>query len=91
MKALTTKIIVSGKVQGVYFRASALKKADELKIKGFVQNLSNGSVEIIAQGKDDDIEKLIEWAHIGPARAEVNDVEITPIKHTTKYKDFTVK
>jgi len=91
MKAVTTKIVVSGRVQGVYFRASTLKKADELKLKGYVRNLSNGNVEIIAQGKDEIVGQLIEWAHVGPSRAIVEEVNITPIKSTGKFKEFTVK
>jgi acylphosphatase len=69
-------IQVSGKVQGVYFRASAKEKADELNITGFVRNEQDGSVYIEAEGHDDSLKKFIEWCHQGPANAEVKKVVI---------------
>lgn len=88
---ITTRITVKGRVQGVYFRASTLKVADQLEVKGYVRNLPNGSVEIIAQGLDENVGRLIEWAHIGPSRAIVKEVEIEPIKNSLKFKEFIVK
>jgi acylphosphatase len=70
------KLTVRGKVQGVYFRASAKDKADELKIKGFVRNEPDSSVYIEAEGNDDAVQKLVSWCHTGPPRARVEKVEI---------------
>lgn len=70
------KIIVSGKVQGVYYRQSTKVKAMELHIKGTVRNLENGNVEIFAEGDEANIQQLILWCHQGPEAANVSKVEV---------------
>ena len=67
-------IIVKGRVQGVYFRAYTQKQAVKLNIKGFVRNLANGSVEIVACGHPDELQKLTAWCHKGPLLAKVSQV-----------------
>lgn len=64
-------IRVSGKVQGVYFRASTEAKARELGINGFVRNERDGSVYIEAEGEAETLERFIAWCHKGPERAQV--------------------
>ncbi|RMF27840.1 MAG: acylphosphatase, partial [Cyanobacteria bacterium J083] len=59
------KAIVSGKVQGVGFRMHTLKQAKKLNLKGYVRNLSNGNVEIVAEGEDEKVDSLINWAKSG--------------------------
>ncbi len=70
------QILVTGRVQGVYFRQSTHKLACELGLKGYVRNLSDGRVEIIASGRQEDLDSLIEWARHGPPSAEVKALEI---------------
>jgi acylphosphatase len=72
------KIIVSGKVHGVFYRASAKEKADEWGIKGFVRNELNGDVYIEAEAEEDVLYKFIKWCNIGPARAKVDRIEAIP-------------
>ena len=72
------KIIVSGKVQGVFYRACAKEKADEWNIKGFVRNQPNGDVYIEAEAEEDVLYKFIKWCNMGPARAEVDRIEAIP-------------
>jgi acylphosphatase len=72
---LNIKII--GKVQGVYYRASAKQKADELGIKGFVCNQPDGSVYIEAEASPEVLKQFVEWCHQGPERAVVQQVETT--------------
>ncbi len=72
------KIIVSGKVHGVFYRASAKEKADELGIKGFVRNERNGNVYIEAEAEEDMLYKFIKWCNMGPVRAKVNRIEAIP-------------
>ncbi len=67
-------ILVKGRVQGVAFRAYTKTEAESLKLSGYVRNLSDGSVEILAEGKKESLEKLISWAHIGPPASKVEDV-----------------
>ena len=66
------KIIVGGKVQGVFYRKSTKEKADEFGLVGTVRNNPDGSVTIIAQGSKEDINKLIKWCKTGPDDAEVS-------------------
>lgn len=68
-------ITVSGKVQGVFFRASTQEKAEGLGISGFVKNVKNGSVYIEAEGEKDALEKFIDWCRVGSANAVVSQVE----------------
>jgi acylphosphatase len=72
------KIIVSGKVQGVFYRACAKEKADEWNIKGFVRNELNGDVYIEAEAEEDVLYKFIKWCNMGPARAKVDRIEAMP-------------
>ncbi|HUM97276.1 MAG TPA: acylphosphatase [Chitinophagaceae bacterium] len=75
----TFSIIVSGKVQGVYYRQSTKSKAIEFGIVGVVQNLKNGDVHIFATGTDIQLTQLTSWCRQGPAAAIVKHVEVTEI------------
>jgi acylphosphatase len=69
-------IRVSGKVQGVFYRASAKTKADELGLKGFVRNEPNGDVYIEAEGQETLLNEFVAWCRKGPSHAQVTDVKI---------------
>ena len=81
-------ILVKGLVQGVWFRDTATKKANELNVKGTVQNLPNGDVEIYAQGEAANIEKLVLWCNKGPSMARVKKVITTKVPERD-FKDFS--
>jgi acylphosphatase len=68
------KVQVEGKVQGVYFRASTAKKATSLGLLGWVRNLENGRVELLAQGTPEALEQLLLWCQKGPVLARVVNV-----------------
>ncbi len=68
-------IWVSGKVQGVYFRGSTAKKANKLALSGWVKNLTDGRVEILAQGSQQSLDALLMWCGHGPVLAKVNEVK----------------
>lgn len=70
------KIKISGKVQGVFFRASAKKKAEELGIHGIVKNESDGTVFAEAEGETEALDDFISWCHQGPPGARVDTVEV---------------
>ncbi len=74
------KAIVRGKVQGVFYRATCRARANELMIRGFVRNKRDGSVEIVAIGSKNLLEKLLEWAKKGPPGARVDEIEIEWLK-----------
>lgn len=69
-------IRIFGKVQGVFFREGAQEKAEKLIIKGWIKNLSDGSVYIEAEGKPENLEKFIDWCHKGSGDAKVDRVEV---------------
>jgi len=72
------KIIVSGKVQGVFYRASAKEKADEWGVRGFVRNEKNGDVYIEAEASEEIVYKFIKWCNQGPLRAKVDNIDAKP-------------
>jgi acylphosphatase len=72
MKA--ARFVVRGKVQGVFFRASAREHAKALKLTGHARNLLDGSVEVVVYGEAAAIDKLEVWLHDGPDSAEVNEL-----------------
>ena len=84
-------IKIQGRVQGVFFRASTLDKATELGLKGWVRNNADGSVEVVAEGPKEKIEKLIAWSHEGPRHAVVNNVEVIWADCLDEYSDFTIE
>lgn len=67
--------LISGRVQQVGFRQSARAKARSLGLVGWVRNLSDGRVELIAQGNPEDVDELITWAWTGPTAARVTGIE----------------
>ncbi len=70
------KIVVTGIVQGVGYRYSTRRKADELGLSGTVRNPPDGSVEIVCEGEEKEIERLIEWCRRGPKGAFVENVDV---------------
>lgn len=68
--------LISGQVQGVYYRASTAQKANELGITGWVQNLPDGRVETVACGELGPIAEFEEWLWKGPITADVENVEV---------------
>jgi acylphosphatase len=70
-------VYVSGKVQGVYFRATTRDTAREHGVDGWVQNLDDGRVEAVFEGPEDDVESMVEFCHEGSSAARVDDVEVT--------------
>jgi acylphosphatase len=85
----TIRFIISGKVQGVFYRQATKEKAKELKISGTVRNLPNGDVEIIASGNPEQLKQLRDWCQHGPPRAIVNNIEATPLP-LQLYDSFTI-
>ena len=86
----TDQLIIKGRVQGVFFRATAKDMADELGITGWVKNTDEGNVEIIATGTEEQLRKFIEWCKKGPRKAIVTDVEISKKDKEENFKSFQV-
>ncbi|MFY0644087.1 MAG: acylphosphatase [Bacteroidia bacterium] len=75
----SVQIIVKGKVQGVYFRASAKQRALMLGVSGTIQNQQDGSVCIEANGEQDQLQNMVDWCRKGPALARVKGVEVKEV------------
>jgi acylphosphatase len=86
----TYSILVSGKVQGVFYRQSTQEKAKELGITGMVKNLPNGNVQIMATGTTDQLNELVDWCKQGPPRAVVTSVHVEKLTAQT-YQNFTIQ
>jgi acylphosphatase len=84
------EILVKGKVQGVWFRASAQKEAKALSLTGWVQNESDGSVRLQAYGAEADLALMAAWCHSGPVHAKVDKVIITDVPYRL-YEDFIIR
>ena len=69
---------VTGRVQGVFFRAEAATRARSLGVAGWIQNAADGSVEAVFEGDEQAVETLVSWCRRGPAGARVDDVQVEP-------------
>lgn len=83
-------LLISGRVQGVFFRMHTHKKAVELKLTGWVRNLSGGEVEAFAEGPEEKLMAFIEWCHQGPPAADVEDVKTDWYDGENQYGDFRI-
>jgi acylphosphatase len=84
------QLFVRGRVQGVFFRASAQREAKRLGLTGWVRNRSDGSVEILAEGEEDQIKELIAWANRGPSAARVERVDVRWRSFSGDFFDFRI-
>ena len=82
---------IEGRVQGVFFRASAQEEAGRLGLKGWVRNCPDGSVEVVAEGERKKIDDLVGWCHHGPPGARVNDVRLQWDDFQNEFPDFRIK
>ena len=84
-------ILVSGVVQGVFFRAYTRKVAAEYKLTGWVRNLSDGRVEIMAEGKEGMLQKLVEWSKNGSPNAKVQKVQFSWLPYSGEFSEFEIR
>ncbi len=88
MKAV--KVRIFGVVQGVGFRASVKQLADILGLRGYVKNLSNGSVEAVFVGEERKINSMLNFCKRGPPLAKVERVEVEELKEIPEFQDFKI-
>jgi acylphosphatase len=77
MGDIRVRLIIEGRVQGVWFRDSTHREAIALGVSGWVKNRPDGTVEVLAEGPEDQVKKLVSWCHRGPRAAEVYRVHET--------------
>lgn len=83
-------IIISGRVQGVWYRASTKQKADELGLTGWVKNTVGGSVEAVFEGDEPTVDEMIAWCRIGPPLAHVTNVKIIQKRSSHEFTGFAI-
>ncbi|MDF1566080.1 MAG: acylphosphatase [Deltaproteobacteria bacterium] len=84
-------LVVEGRVQGVFFRATALEVAQRIGISGWIRNLADGAVEAVVEGKQSELEEFIEWCHQGPPVARVDEVRVRWAEATGEFRTFRVR
>jgi len=84
-------IYVSGRVQGVLFRDSMRRKANQLGLKGWVRNLGDNRVEAVIEGEKGNIEKLIKWAKKGPIFSRVDNIDLKWENYIKEFNNFEIK
>ncbi|RBP28597.1 acylphosphatase [Marinobacter pelagius] len=85
------KMLISGKVQGVYYRASTEKEANRLGLSGYARNLPDGRVEVIAEGSPEELQQLHQWCQEGPPAAKVTDIEVEEQRANGEFSNFGVR
>lgn len=83
--------MVTGRVQGVYFRSSLREVARRYRVQGWVKNNPNGSVEALLQGRGDSVGHVLEWARHGPPGAVVTELKTEFLEPSTELSDFQVR
>lgn len=83
-------LVVRGRVQGVYFRASAQREARQLGLTGWVKNRNDGAVELVAEGEEDQVKDFLAWSQQGPSTARVDKVETRWRSYTGEYPNFRI-
>ena len=87
---MRARVIVSGKVQGVYYRQNTMETAKAHGVTGWVRNLTDGRVEAVIEGDEHSVNKVIEWCKQGPPRAEVENVDAKFEVYTGEFSEFTI-
>ena len=84
-------VYISGRVQGVFFRAETQRTAKGFDLKGWVRNMADGRVEALFEGEDTNIDNMIAWCHIGPPAARVEEVLTEEEPYAGEFRDFNIK
>ncbi|HUH87820.1 MAG TPA: acylphosphatase [Pusillimonas sp.] len=84
----TLDVRITGRVQGVGFRAATVRQAHSLGVTGWVRNASDGSVEALIQGEPEQVDQMLSWLHRGPVQALVREVAHQPNHTERHYENF---
>lgn len=87
---MRASIVITGLVQGIFFRATAKEIAATHSIKGWIKNLSTGRVECTVEGLKTGVEEFVRWCHQGPKGAAVKDVKVEWKQYSGEFKEFVV-
>lgn len=92
-KELKTRVhvYISGRVQGVFFRATTRDEAKKREVTGWVKNLQDGRVEAIFEGEKEKVDEMIQFCHEGPRQANVTDVELERQDYQDDFSSFQIR
>ena len=91
MGKVRAHLFISGRVQGVFFRACTREEAQKYKITGWVKNLWDGRVEAVLEGEEGAVQSMISWCHSGPSHAAVTDVSVEIGEARGEYIVFDIR
>lgn len=91
MGVIRVHLYVSGRVQGVFFRSNTRRRALELGLTGWVRNLPDGRVEVVAEGEEARVEEFVKWCRRGPPRAAVTGLEVRREPATGEFGTFGIR
>ncbi|MGZ3494457.1 MAG: acylphosphatase [Thermodesulfobacteriota bacterium] len=90
MEKIRLRVIIEGRVQGVFFRHHTQEMASKLEVKGWVKNRRDGSVEAVFEGDRERVDQIIQWCQRGSSGAKVRNVSVTQENYTGEFEDFFV-
>ena len=90
VKKVRARLFIDGIVQGVGFRHATKTRAERFGIRGFIKNLSEGGVEVLFEGEQNAVDRMIEFCKIGPFGSKVTEVEIRWEEYAGEFKDFRI-
>ena len=85
------RAVISGRVQGVFFRAFTLEEAERLKLTGWVRNLPSGEVEALISGPGYQVDKMVDWLATGSPHSRVDHVALEELPTTEKFNGFSIR
>jgi acylphosphatase len=88
---IRARVFISGKVQGVFFRAHTKARAERLGLTGWVRNLPDGRVEVVFEGSKEYVEEMVEWCWQGSPGAKVESVNVRRDKASGEFGGFKIK
>ncbi len=91
MPIIQAHVLISGKVQGVFFRSNTEDKVKELGLKGWVKNLPDGRVEAVFEGEEKVVNEMVEWCKKGPRFANVSKVDVEFKNARNEFNDFEIR
>ncbi len=84
-------LIIKGRVQGVFYRASTIKTASADNCRGWVRNRPDGTVEVMVEGEEASVKRFISWCRQGPPMAEVSEVLVNWEEYCGEFRDFSIR
>lgn len=91
MPIIQAHVLISGKVQGVFFRSNTEDKAKELGLNGWVKNLPDGRVEAVFEGNEKKVKEMVEWCKKGPRFSHVRRIDVEFNKASNEFKNFEIR